>query len=177
MTDLASLDAHGALIEPATLQIQRLLPGPIERAWRWLTDSDLRRRWLAAGEMELTPGSTFELIWRNDELSDSPSARPAHIGPENRVLMQMIEVDPPHSLSFEWPGAGEVTWALEPQGDEVLFTLTHRRANSRSLLLGVSSGWHMHLDILAAKATGRRAPSFWDGLPALRADYDRRFPA
>ena len=26
-------DAYGALIEPTTLRIQRLLPGPIERIW------------------------------------------------------------------------------------------------------------------------------------------------
>ena len=37
MTDLAALDTYGALIEPATLKIQRLLPGPIERIWAYRT--------------------------------------------------------------------------------------------------------------------------------------------
>ena len=41
--------AYGTLTEPATLRIQRLLPGPIERCWAWLTDANLRRRWLADG--------------------------------------------------------------------------------------------------------------------------------
>ena len=36
-------DAYGTLIEPTTLKIQRLLPGPIERIWAYLTDSELRR--------------------------------------------------------------------------------------------------------------------------------------
>jgi uncharacterized protein YndB with AHSA1/START domain len=49
MTELASLDTYGALIEPTTVKIQRLLPGPIERVWAYLTESDLRRQWLAAG--------------------------------------------------------------------------------------------------------------------------------
>jgi uncharacterized protein YndB with AHSA1/START domain len=49
MTQLATLDPHGALIEPATLQIQRLLPGPIDRVWAYLTQSDLRRQWMAPG--------------------------------------------------------------------------------------------------------------------------------
>ncbi len=49
MTELATLDAYGVLTEPATLTIQRLLPGPIERVWAYLTESDLRRQWLAAG--------------------------------------------------------------------------------------------------------------------------------
>jgi uncharacterized protein YndB with AHSA1/START domain len=49
-------DAYGALIEPTTLKIQRLLPGPIERIWAYLTDSELRRKWLAAGAMEMDEG-------------------------------------------------------------------------------------------------------------------------
>ena len=43
-------DAYGELIEPTTLKIQRLLPGPIERIWAYLTDSELRRKWMAAGD-------------------------------------------------------------------------------------------------------------------------------
>ena len=46
-------DDYGELIEPTTLRIQRLLPGPIERIWAYLTDSDLRSKWLAAGAMEM----------------------------------------------------------------------------------------------------------------------------
>ena len=49
MNDRAKVDAYGALSEPSTLTIQRMLPGPIERVWAYLTDSDLRRKWLAAG--------------------------------------------------------------------------------------------------------------------------------
>ncbi len=36
MTELATLDAHGVLTEPATVEIRRLLPGPIERCWAYL---------------------------------------------------------------------------------------------------------------------------------------------
>ena len=32
----------GTLIEPTTLKIERMLPGPIERVWSYLTDNDLR---------------------------------------------------------------------------------------------------------------------------------------
>lgn len=52
MTHLESLDLYGVLTEPATLKIQRLLPGPVERIWAYLTESELRRQWLAAGPME-----------------------------------------------------------------------------------------------------------------------------
>ena len=76
MNELATPDAYGTLIEPTTLKIQRLLPGPIERVWAYLTDSELRRKWLAAGEMEMKVGAPFELVWRNDELTDPPGKRP-----------------------------------------------------------------------------------------------------
>ena len=62
------------LIEPTTLKIQRLLPGPIERIWAYLTDSELRRKWLAAGEMEMKVGAPFEFVWRNDELNNRPAS-------------------------------------------------------------------------------------------------------
>ena len=49
----ADAGAYGELIEPTTLKIERLLPGPIERVWSYLTESDLRRQWLASGRMEM----------------------------------------------------------------------------------------------------------------------------
>ena len=64
MTKTEAADDYGTLIEPATLRIQRVLPGPIERVWAYLTDSELRRQWFAAGPMELKVGATFELVWR-----------------------------------------------------------------------------------------------------------------
>ncbi|TKB83151.1 MAG: ATPase, partial [Mesorhizobium sp.] len=72
MNQMKSIDTYGALSEPATFTIQRLLPGPIERVWAYLTESDLRRQWMAAGQMEMKAGSSFELVWRNDELTDPP---------------------------------------------------------------------------------------------------------
>jgi len=60
MNATATRDAYGTLIEPATLKIQRLLPGPIERIWAYLTESDQRRKWLAAGKMEMKVGAPFE---------------------------------------------------------------------------------------------------------------------
>jgi len=57
MNDIAMQDAHGVLTEPMTLTIQRLLTGTPERVWAYLTESDLRRRWLASGEMELRVGA------------------------------------------------------------------------------------------------------------------------
>ncbi|MGO9419831.1 SRPBCC family protein [Roseiarcus sp.] len=177
MTMLATPDDYGALIEPATLKIQRLLPGPIERVWAYLTDSDLRRRWLAAGAMELKVGAPFELVWRNDELAAPAGERPPGFGAEHRMASRITELDPPRRLAFAWDGAGDVSFDLEPKGDAVLLTLVHRRLPDRKTLVGVSAGWHAHLGVLADVLANKKSEEFWPALMRLRADYDRRLPA
>ena len=177
MNERATLDAYGVLTESATLKIQRLLPGPIERIWAYLTESELRRQWLAAGQMEMKVGAPVELVWRNDELTNPPGQRPPGFSDEHRMQSRITELDPPRKLAIAWDGSGDVSFELEPKGNEVLLTLIHRRLPNRATLLGVGAGWHMHLDILAARATGREPEPFWDGLSRLRKEYDRRMPA
>lgn len=177
MTEILTLEAHGTLIEPTTLRIQRLLPGPIERVWAYLTDGDLRGRWLAAGRMELKVGAPFELVWRNDDLSDPPGERPAGFGAEHRMQSRITELDPPRRLAFAWDGTGDVSFDLEPKGDEVLLTVVHRRLPGRPMMLKVAAGWHQHLDTLVARANGRAPAPFWDGWSRLTRDYDSRLPA
>ena len=177
MNASATRDAYGTLIEPTTLKIQRLLPGPIERIWAYLTESDKRRKWLAAGEMEIKVGAPFEFAWRNDELTDPPGERPAGFGDEHRMQSRITELDPPRKLCFAWKDSGDVSIELEAKGNEVLLTLIHRRLPNRSTMLGVSTGWHVHLDLLVARARGEEPPPFWDGFARLRKEYDRRLPA
>lgn len=40
------------LCESATVRLERLLPGPVERVWDYLTQPDLRRTWLAGSAAE-----------------------------------------------------------------------------------------------------------------------------
>jgi len=177
MNAAASRDAYGTLIEPTTLKIQRLLPGPIERVWAYLTESDMRRKWLAAGQMEMKVGAPFEFVWRNDELSDPPGKRPEGFGEEHRMQSRITELDPPRKISFTWSESGDVSIELETKGDGVLLTLIHRRLPNRNYMLRVSAGWHMHLDVLVARANGREPGPFWDGWLRLTKEYDRRLPA
>jgi uncharacterized protein YndB with AHSA1/START domain len=177
MTELATLDAYGELIEPTTLKIQRLLPGSPERVWAYLTQSELRRRWLAAGEMQMKVGSEFELTWRNDELTDPPGKRPEGFGAEHSMTSRITDLDPPRKLGFTFGVHGHVTFELEPVGKKVLLTLTHRRLPDRATMLKVSAGWHAHLDVLVARATGESPAPFWDSWLRLKDDYDKRLPA
>lgn len=177
MNPTISPDAWGVFTEPATLRLQRRLPGPIERVWAYLTDGELRRQWLAAGPMTLETGAGFELVWRNDELSDPPGRRPEGFGEEHRMVGRITELDPPRRLAISWQGTGDVCFELQPDGDEVLLTLTHHRIDARGMRLMVGAGWHMHLDLLAARLAGARPAPFWDGWIRLREEYDRRLPA
>jgi len=176
MNAAASRDAYGTLIEPTTLKIQRLLPGPIERVWAYLTESDMRRKWLAAGQMEMKVGSLFEFVWRNDELSDPPGKRPEGFGEEHRMQSRITELDPPRKISFTWSESGDVSIELETKGKEVLLTLIHRRLPNRNYMLRVSAGWHMHLDVLVARANDTEPPLFWDGWARLHEEYDHWLP-
>jgi len=177
MNDMTTKEQYGVLTEPMTLTIQRLLPGPIERVWDYLTKSDLRRQWLAAGEMDLRVGAPFEFTWRNDELNDPPSERPAGFPEEHSMESRITELDPPRKLSFTWRNSGDVTFELAPAGQRVLLTVIHRRLPDRPMLLKVAAGWHMHLNVLEARSSNRRPAAFWEGWSRLQKEYDQRIPA
>ena len=48
------MDKYGVVIAPNTIRFERLLPGPIERVWAYLTESEKRAKWLASGAMDLS---------------------------------------------------------------------------------------------------------------------------
>ncbi len=165
---------RGTLSEGHTLQMQRRLPGPIERVWSYLTNSDLRRKWLASGTMSLQPGASFELVWRNDELSNSPAERPDGFSAESRATCQFVEVDPPRRMRYLWPGVGEVSIDLETVDSDVILTLTHRQLRGERLILNVCAGWHAHLVLLVAHLEGTSPPSLWSTWKRLHKDYEEQ---
>ena len=176
MTQVATPAPYGALSEDATLTLERLLPGSIDRVWAYLTESDLRRQWLAAGDMPPATGGMFELTWRNDELTDPPGHKPEGFGKEHTMQSTITAFDAPRHLAFTW-GDGEVSITLEPQGSEVLLTLVHAGISDRRNQVMIGAGWHMHLDVLVARASGTASEPFWDGWARLRDEYEQRIPA
>ena len=58
------------------------------------------------------------------------------------------------------------------RGDKSICAHSNRRT-----LVGVSAGWHAHLDVLAARLTGAEPEPFWDRLNGLRAEYEKRLPS
>lgn len=176
MNERVSPDAYGVLIEPATLKIQRRLPGPIERVWAYLTESDLRRQWLASGDMPAEVGGSVELVWRNDELTDPPGAKPDGFGDEHKMECRITQFDPPRRLAYTFGSAGHVYFSLDPAGDAVLLTLVHERLPNRDVTLKVGAGWHAHLDVLEARLLDAAPAPFWDGWSRLKTEYEGRIP-
>ena len=177
MTELMPIDSYGELIGPDTLRIQRLLPGPIERVWSYLVDSELRKLWFADGDLQPVPGAPFELVWRNDDRAGAKGERPEDVSEEHRMESTVIVADAPRKLVITWNNTGNVTFELEPLGEAVLLTLTHAGFATRSSIIGHSAGWHAHLDALEALAFEREPKPFWPQLKVLRAEYDSRVPA
>lgn len=173
---------YGERIDESTVRFERLLPGPIERVWEYLTDGDKRARWLCGGETELRIGGRVEMHFRNASLSTQPDIEP----PEKyRNLPETISFagtvtrcEPPTLLAHSWDFEGqssEVCYELERDGDQVRLVLTHRKLGSHDEVVSVSGGWHTHLDILGDILGGREARAFWKTNAPLEAEYERRF--
>ena len=47
------MNEYGVVTDARTIWMKRLLPGPIERVWDYLTDSTKRGKWFASGKMDL----------------------------------------------------------------------------------------------------------------------------
>jgi uncharacterized protein YndB with AHSA1/START domain len=180
--------AYGIVVAPGVVRFERVLPGPIERVWSYLTDSKKRSTWLAAGEMELRPGGTVEHVFRNSALTehdDPPPAKYAAHSDETRMHGHILTYDPPHVLAYTWgettgehaDALSEVRYELSPAGKDVRLVLTHSKLANRDGMVGVAGGWHTHLGLLADRLAGRTPPGFWRTFTQREADYEQRMPA
>jgi uncharacterized protein YndB with AHSA1/START domain len=175
-----TMDDYGVLTAPDTLRIERELPGPIERVWDYLTDSDKRGTWLASGAMEPRVGGAVEHVFRNSQLTrddDAPPKKYEKYACESTLRGRITAYEPPRRLSYLWGESSEVTFELEPRGNRVRLVVTHQRLGSRDEILSVSGGWHAHLEILAARLAGTEPPGFWRTHTKLEAEYAKRIPA
>jgi uncharacterized protein YndB with AHSA1/START domain len=177
---MTTLQADGEILDTQTVRFERLLPGPIERVWAYLSDSEKRRKWLAAGDWDLRVGGKAEMRFNHSELTPHKETTPEkykkHDG-STIVLWTITRCDSPRLLAVRWgdkPDDSEVTFELKPRGSDVLLTVTHRRLPNRDMLLSVSGGWHLHLDILADHLNNRTPPPFWATHAKLEAEYGKK---
>ncbi len=169
----------GTIVADATVRIERLLPGPAERIWDYLTESEKRRKWLAAGSMEPKPGGAVEHLFRHAELSDEATPEPYKAFETSPALPgEVTQWDPLRLLAYTWPGdrgASEVTFELFPEGRDVLMVVTHRRLADSETMVSVASGWDAHLGILTDVLNGDRPRGFWSTHARMETIYRERF--
>ena len=175
-------------LDDRTVEFVRVLPGPIEKIWSYLEDSDKRGQWFAKGELPKKPGEHFELRFKHSELSPHQAEAPERMKEIDKSGHSadnvLLKFEPPHLLAFTFgpstrPGLepSVVEIRLKEEGDKVRLTLTHSKLPDRAMMIGVSGGWHTHLAILQYRAEGKTPPAFWDVWRQYDGVYDRRYAA
>lgn len=164
MKQINDAGEFGVNTAPDTVRFERLLPGPIERVWDFLTDSEKRGRWLASGSLEPRVGSKFELRFHNSTLTTEPVPERFQKWSGEIVGRHTVtRYEPLRVLGITWDeeeGGSEVVFELSAEGDRVRLVLTHVRLSGEGRL-NVSSGWHAHLAVLAERLEGREPQAFW----------------
>jgi uncharacterized protein YndB with AHSA1/START domain len=182
-SDLAHREECPAeMVAVDAVRLERLLPGPIERVWSYLVDSEKRAKWLGAGELPAGPGNRFSLHFVNGELS--PEACPPSAAFADRQdchsSHRLLRCEPPHTLAFEWfmgEATSEVLFELATAGHQVRLTVTHRNLPDRETLLEVSAGWQTHLGILLSAMKEQPPLPFWPVFEKLVKYYTKHLPA
>ncbi len=170
---------HTQLTAPARLEVVRTLPGTIERVWDFLTQSDLRAKWLCAGDVEPWVGGKITFAFDHRRLSDQPA--PDKYKDQEVVTFEgkVLIYDRPHTLAFSWPeqdGAGtKVTMTLEAVDGGVRLHLIHENLTKPEHRDGAAAGWHVHLDLLDDVLGGRPVRDFWAHYMPMEDAYRKRF--
>jgi uncharacterized protein YndB with AHSA1/START domain len=167
----------GSILDLHTVEFTRLLPGPIELAWDYLTKPELLKTWFAEVTLEPRVGGAVTVGFGKSDCGG------------NSVEGTILEFRRPHVIAFSWiklrPQAdgsikhsheGEVRFALVEKGDKVLLRLLHSGLPTQELA-GHSAGWHAYMDNLESHIAGRGALDFMAIFHDLRPRYDDRVAA
>ena len=174
-------ESLGASLAPGEVRIERWLPGPVERIWAYLTESDKRGRWLAPGAMELRVGGRVEHRFRHADLSHetTPPAPYEAYAAGHVMLGTITRCEPPLVLSYTWgdgPEDSEVVFELSAlDSGEVKLVVTQRRLRSSDGMANVAAGWHAHLGILLDVLHDRAPRGFWSTHARMEAEYVIQF--
>lgn len=175
------MNDYGELLDASTVRFERLLPGPIDRVWSYLVESEKRARWLCGGDVETSIDGHVDMHFHNASLSsDKDIPRPDKYKdmPERMSFAgKVTRCEPPHILEHTWEFDNEsslVCYELTEHGDKVRLVLTHRRLDTRDTVLSVSGGWHTHLNVLVDVLSGGKPRPFYRMQLEYESEYARR---
>ena len=175
------MNEFGELLDESTVRFERLLPGPIERVWSYLTEGEKRARWLCGGDVETVADGHVDMHFHNASLSgddDIPRPEKFQDMPEKMSFEgKVTRCEPPRILEHTWEFDDEsslVCYELTEEEDKVKLVLTHRRLDSKDTVLSVSGGWHTHLNVLVDVLEGSPPRPFYKMQQQFAAEYEKR---
>jgi uncharacterized protein YndB with AHSA1/START domain len=139
------MSQNGQLKRVAMVEFQRILPGPIERVWEFLTDTRKLPSWFGEGTIEPRAGGAVNLMgghFRGIVTQWKPPRR----------LVYSINVLGPGETQSQYPES-YLSTELSARGDDVVLTLTHLPVLDRFEKQN-AMGWHTFLDMLGAALKG-----------------------
>ena len=133
--------SKGEIIAESAVRFVRVLPGPLEKAWRFLTDTTCLPQWYGEGSMQPREGGAVTLMgghvrgvvtgWRPEKF----------LGYTWNVFSPGEEVSR-FSVSY-------LEFALQAEDKAVRLTLTHRPI-PHAMQNQTAMGWHTMLDLMKA---------------------------
>ncbi len=154
------------ILSADTIRIERILDASPATVWRYLTESDLRMKWFAGGEMEPRVGGAVALVFDHDNLSTDDVPHPEQYAGHKgaRGTECVVEYDPPHVLAFSWDEGKEGTARFElfeEGADKTRIVLTHSGITGPGPMSNFGGGWHSHLAVLQSLLAGNPVRNFW----------------
>jgi uncharacterized protein YndB with AHSA1/START domain len=172
-------EAYGVYPTSASVHLERILPGPIERVWAYLIEPEKRVKWFAEAGVVTTVGETFGLCCGKYSLVNAGEVPERFKDHEKKQMTCVLtRCDPPHALGFTFgagPEASEVSFELRPHARGVLLIVKHWRL-SQDVIVGASAGWHTHLGLLSDLLYGRPVRPFWQRYEKLEREYRKLVP-
>ena len=164
----------GVLRDLHTVEFKRLIPGPIELAWEFLTKREKLKTWFADVTLEPRLGGAVDIHFDPDTCGGCSAG----------VRGVVREFRPPHVVAFSWiqlkaqpdgsmqeRDEGEVRFELAERGDKVLLTLLHSRLSTDELIAH-SAGWHAYLQNLESLMSERGRSDFMATARRVRPGYE-----
>ena len=163
------------VIEPGTVKLERLLPGPVERVWAYITEADKRAKWLCGGEVELRVGGKVHMEFDQNSLTADKNPPPKYRDKATGSFVGVVtRLEPLRLFAHTWTWDSnntEVTYELAPRGKEVLLTIVHRRVQGKDLTASVMGGWDVHTGVLEDLLNGIEPRPFWKTHTRLEKEY------
>lgn len=168
----------GSILDLHTVELKRLIPGPIELAWDYLTKPELLKTWFADMSVEPRVGGAVVIRFSEDESCNTTGVRGT-----------VSEFRKPHVIAFSWfqqrlqpdgsrkgVDEGAVRFELAERGEKVLLTLLHTGLPIHELA-SHSAGWDSFLGNLDSLMSGRGKIDFMAVFNELRPRYVERIAA